>query len=341
MSRFDSVEELRVFLGNLDRDYTQYADTLWPKSIKTAYQLAYANKPDLVSWGLLGVHVDAIKARALNPGGSPRSAGGSFEARPSRPRSPSGSPSKPDSSNSQKTHALSDDAFVLRDVFKGISAAYNLNYAGSLGLWSSDQKVPIADASGLTVIASRSMELQIHAIDPDTETAYIVGAAFRHKINQVEKEALAMWCTNALSGIFKDVTIFLSDGRDGARFTYHSDMTEYRDRMPISKIKGHFTASSSFRLFDKHYIPHDLESPAALALLVETISPQHLNCKDTVLKEAFDKLDAEAASALQQKLTAFTTNAQELATKRKLEENDDKARKAGRFESAAGFMVNN
>jgi hypothetical protein len=42
-----------------------------------------------------------------------------------------------------------------------------------------------------------------------------------------------------------------------------------------------------------------------LALLVDTISPKHLTCKATEVQAAFDKVDAEAASALQERLMLF------------------------------------
>lgn len=68
MSRFADVEELRGFLRNLDQDYAHYADNLWQKRLRTAYQLANASKQFLLSCDLLEVHIDDIKARAVSIG---------------------------------------------------------------------------------------------------------------------------------------------------------------------------------------------------------------------------------------------------------------------------------
>ncbi len=68
MSRFANAEELRTFLHNLDQDYAKYADKLWQKSLRTAYQLANANKEFLLSCDLLELHIDDIKARAVSTG---------------------------------------------------------------------------------------------------------------------------------------------------------------------------------------------------------------------------------------------------------------------------------
>ena len=64
MTRFASEAELEVFLRKLDPDYAQYASTLWQNGVRTTNQLANANKALLLIWGLLGLHVSDIQARA-------------------------------------------------------------------------------------------------------------------------------------------------------------------------------------------------------------------------------------------------------------------------------------
>lgn len=68
MARFASLAELEVFLCMLEPDYAQYASVLWQQQVRTANQLANASKPLLLSWGLLELHVDDIKARAVSTG---------------------------------------------------------------------------------------------------------------------------------------------------------------------------------------------------------------------------------------------------------------------------------
>ncbi|DBB13138.1 TPA: hypothetical protein ACH3X3_005862 [Trebouxia sp. C0006] len=64
MARFASAAELESFLRKLEPDYAQYASALWQHQVRTAHQLANASKSLLLSWGLLELHVDNIKARA-------------------------------------------------------------------------------------------------------------------------------------------------------------------------------------------------------------------------------------------------------------------------------------
>ena len=68
MPRFGSVEELAAFLNKLNPDYAEHAAALWQKKVRTPQQLANASKSLLLSWGLLELHVDDIKARAGDTG---------------------------------------------------------------------------------------------------------------------------------------------------------------------------------------------------------------------------------------------------------------------------------
>ncbi|DBB00256.1 TPA: hypothetical protein ACH3X1_014084 [Trebouxia sp. C0004] len=68
MARFASAAELESFLRKLEPDYAQYASALWQHQVRTAHQLAHASKSLLLSWGLLELHVDDIKARANSAG---------------------------------------------------------------------------------------------------------------------------------------------------------------------------------------------------------------------------------------------------------------------------------
>lgn len=68
MARFASAAELESFLGKLEPDYAQYTSALWQHQVRTAHQLANASKSLLLSWGLLELHVDDIKARANSAG---------------------------------------------------------------------------------------------------------------------------------------------------------------------------------------------------------------------------------------------------------------------------------
>ena len=68
MARFGSAEDLAAFLGKLDPDYAEHAAALWQKKVRTPQQLANASKSLLLSWGLLELHVDDIKARAGDTG---------------------------------------------------------------------------------------------------------------------------------------------------------------------------------------------------------------------------------------------------------------------------------
>ena len=68
MARFASEAELESFLGRLDPDYSQFASSLWQNGVRTARQLANATKPLLLSWGLLELYIDDIKATADRTG---------------------------------------------------------------------------------------------------------------------------------------------------------------------------------------------------------------------------------------------------------------------------------
>ena len=65
MGRFASEAELKTFLGRLDPDHGQYAFAVWQNGVRTAYQLANADKEDLVAAGVTSaIHAKDIKARA-------------------------------------------------------------------------------------------------------------------------------------------------------------------------------------------------------------------------------------------------------------------------------------
>ncbi|DBA88576.1 TPA: hypothetical protein ACH3X2_005043 [Trebouxia sp. C0005] len=65
MARFASEAELESFLGRLDPDYGQYASALWQNGVRTAHQLANADKEDLVAAGVASaIHAKDIQARA-------------------------------------------------------------------------------------------------------------------------------------------------------------------------------------------------------------------------------------------------------------------------------------
>ena len=65
MARFASEAELETFLGTLDPDYGQYASVVWRNGVKSAHQLANADKEDLVAAGVTSaIHAKDIKARA-------------------------------------------------------------------------------------------------------------------------------------------------------------------------------------------------------------------------------------------------------------------------------------
>ena len=65
MARFASEAELEAFLDRLDPDYGQYAPELWQNGVRTAHQLANAEKEDLVVAGVTSaIHAKDIKARA-------------------------------------------------------------------------------------------------------------------------------------------------------------------------------------------------------------------------------------------------------------------------------------
>ena len=64
MARFVSKAELETFLGRLDPDYGQYASAVWQNGVRTAHQLANADKEDLVAAGVTSaIHAKDIKAR--------------------------------------------------------------------------------------------------------------------------------------------------------------------------------------------------------------------------------------------------------------------------------------
>ncbi len=65
MARFASEGELETFLGKLDPDYGQYASAVFQNGVRTAHQLANADKEDLVAAGVASaIHAKDIKARA-------------------------------------------------------------------------------------------------------------------------------------------------------------------------------------------------------------------------------------------------------------------------------------
>ena len=65
MARFATEAQLETFLGRLDLDYGQYASAVWQNGVKTAHQLANADKEDLVAAGVISaIHAKDIKPRA-------------------------------------------------------------------------------------------------------------------------------------------------------------------------------------------------------------------------------------------------------------------------------------
>ena len=71
MARFASEAELETFLGKLDPDYGQYASAVWQNGVRTAHQLANADKEDLVAAGITSaMHPSDIKARAQQATGT-------------------------------------------------------------------------------------------------------------------------------------------------------------------------------------------------------------------------------------------------------------------------------
>ena len=65
MARFANEAELETFLGKLDPNYGQYASAVWQNGVRTAHQLANANKEDLVAAGVTSaIHATDMKARA-------------------------------------------------------------------------------------------------------------------------------------------------------------------------------------------------------------------------------------------------------------------------------------
>ena len=59
------LAELETFLGRLDPDYGQYASAMWQNGVRTAHQLANADKENLVAAGVTSaIHAKDIKARA-------------------------------------------------------------------------------------------------------------------------------------------------------------------------------------------------------------------------------------------------------------------------------------
>ncbi len=65
MTCFANEAELETFLGRLDPDYGQYASAVWQNGVRTAHQLANANKEDLVAAGVTSaIHATDIQARA-------------------------------------------------------------------------------------------------------------------------------------------------------------------------------------------------------------------------------------------------------------------------------------
>lgn len=65
MARFASQAELDTFLGKLDPDCGQYASAVWQNGVRTAHQLANADKEDLAAAGVASaIHAKDITARA-------------------------------------------------------------------------------------------------------------------------------------------------------------------------------------------------------------------------------------------------------------------------------------
>jgi hypothetical protein len=65
MARFANEADLETFLVKLDTDYGQYASAVWQNGVRTANQLANADKEDLVAAGVTSaIHAKDIKARA-------------------------------------------------------------------------------------------------------------------------------------------------------------------------------------------------------------------------------------------------------------------------------------
>ena len=65
MARCANEADLETFLVKLDTDYGQYASAVWQNGVRTANQLANADKEDLVAAGVTSAtHAKDIKARA-------------------------------------------------------------------------------------------------------------------------------------------------------------------------------------------------------------------------------------------------------------------------------------
>ena len=65
MACFANEAELETFLVKLDPDYGQYASAVWQNGVRTANELANADKEDPVAAGVTSaIHAQDIKARA-------------------------------------------------------------------------------------------------------------------------------------------------------------------------------------------------------------------------------------------------------------------------------------
>ncbi len=69
---------------------------------------------------------------------------------------------------------------------------------------------------------------------------------FQAKVQQAEKEAIAIWVMNANEGVYEPVYVILSDGFDIVRITYTGSNTPgsaapYIPRMRASKVQGKLT----------------------------------------------------------------------------------------------------
>ncbi|KAK9810140.1 hypothetical protein WJX72_005507 [[Myrmecia] bisecta] len=68
---------------------------------------------------------------------------------------------------------------------------------------------------------------------------------FKHKVEQAEKEAFAIWTSNATLGIYKPTWVIVCDGHSFSRVTYTGANTPtdkpYTPRMHSAHVKGSFS----------------------------------------------------------------------------------------------------
>ncbi|KAK9830210.1 hypothetical protein WJX72_010325 [[Myrmecia] bisecta] len=111
-------------------------------------------------------------------------------------------------------------------------------------------------------------KLQMRKLDVTTNEFYSAGAIelglkldateeFMHKVEQAEKEAFAIWTSNATLGIYKPTWVIVCDGHSFSRVTYTGANTStykpYAPRMHSADVKGSFSATPVTTLFTTKY----------------------------------------------------------------------------------------